>query len=221
MMKKNNNIINKTPAKVAVVGAAKSGIAAAKYFRSIGSDVFISDTCSRERLDEILGENNLIDEVKSEAGRHSEKILECELVILSPGVRSDLDILKKASIKNIPVWSEMELGYRVSKAPFLAVTGSSGKSTTVSLLASAMNGAGFETVLIGNIGTPVISVTPSLSESAVVIAEVSSFQLETIDRFKPKVAAVINLMKNHLDRYDSEEEYYNAKKRITENLTRQ
>jgi len=214
-----DNIVNKAPERVAVIGAAKSGIAAAQYFRSRGSRVFVSDTCSRERLDEILRENGLVDGVDSEAGLHSDKILENGLVILSPGVRSDLDVLVRASAKNIPVWSEMELGFRVSKAPFLAVTGSSGKSTTVSLLASALTEAGFETALVGNIGTPVISVTPNLSSGAVVVAEVSSFQLETIDRFRPKVAAVINLMKNHLDRYANEEEYYNAKKRIAENLT--
>jgi UDP-N-acetylmuramoylalanine--D-glutamate ligase len=219
MAKNFDNIVNEAPGRVAVIGAAKSGIAAVKYFRSRGSNVFISDTCSRERLDEILRENGLMDGIDSEAGQHSEKILECELIILSPGVRSDLDILRKASSQNISVWSEMELGFRVSKAPFFALTGSSGKSTTVSLLASVMNEAGFETALVGNIGTPVISVTPNLPNSAVVVAEVSSFQLETIERFRPKVAAVINLMKNHLDRYNDEDEYYNAKKRIAENLT--
>ena len=213
------NIESEAPKRVAVIGAAKSGIAAALYFRSKGSSVLISDACPRERLDSVLRENGL-DGVESEAGGHSDKILECELVILSPGVRSDLEILKRALAKGIPVWSEMELGFRVSKAPFLAVTGSSGKSTTVSLLASAMKSAGFDTALVGNIGTPVISVTPALSKNAVVVAEVSSFQLETIDRFKPKAAAVLNLMKNHLDRYANEDEYYNAKKRIADNLTR-
>ncbi|MCL2218524.1 MAG: UDP-N-acetylmuramoyl-L-alanine--D-glutamate ligase [Chitinispirillia bacterium] len=216
-----DNIAGKAPGRVAVIGAAKSGVAAAQYFRARGSAVFISDTCSRERLDGILRGSGLdVDGVESESDRHSDKVLSCELIILSPGVRSDLDVLVRASAKGIPVWSEMELGFRVSKAPFLAVTGSSGKSTTVSLLASAMTGAGFETALVGNIGTPVIGVTPNLSGNAVVVAEVSSFQLETIDRFKPKVASVINLMKNHLDRYSCEEEYYNAKLRIADNLTR-
>jgi UDP-N-acetylmuramoylalanine--D-glutamate ligase len=213
------NIVDKAPGRVAVIGVAKSGIAAARYFCARGSGVFVSDVCSRERLDEILRENGLAGRVESEAGGHSDKISDCELIILSPGVRSDLETLKNASAKGIPVWSEMELGFRVSKAPFLAVTGSSGKSTTVSLLASAMVGAGFDAHLAGNIGTPVIDVTPQLSDGAVVVAEVSSFQLETIDTFKPKVAAVINLMKNHLDRYGCEEDYYNAKKRIAENLT--
>jgi UDP-N-acetylmuramoylalanine--D-glutamate ligase len=215
-----DDIINNAPGSVAVIGAAKSGIAAARYFLSRASRVFISDVCDRGRLDGILRENRLDSGlVESEAGGHTGKILECELIILSPGVRSDLDILKAAAAKNIPVWSEMELGFRVSKAPFLAVTGSSGKSTTVSLLASAMSAAGFETALAGNIGTPVIDVVPRLRKDAVVVAEVSSFQLEAIDKFKPKVAAVINLMKNHLDRYSCEDDYYDAKKLIAGNLT--
>jgi len=216
-----DDIIENVPKSVAVIGAAKSGIAAAKYFLSRASRVFISDVCDRGRLDGVLRENRLDGNasVESEADGHSDKVLESELIILSPGVRSDLDILKSAAALGIPVWSEMELGYRVSKAPFLAVTGSSGKSTTVSLLASAMKSAGFETALAGNIGTPVIEVTPRLSKDAVVVAEVSSFQLEAIDKFKPKVAAVINLMKNHLDRYACEDDYYNAKKLIAKNLT--
>jgi UDP-N-acetylmuramoylalanine--D-glutamate ligase len=216
-----DDIINNAPKSVAVIGAAKSGVAAAKYFLSRKSRVFISDVCGRGRLDAILRDNKLdgVGLLESEAGGHTDKILNCELIILSPGVRSDLDILKSAASKGIPVWSEMELGYRVSEAPFLAVTGSSGKSTTVSLLASAMKTAGFETALAGNIGTPVIEVTPRLSKEAVVVAEVSSFQLEAIDKFKPKVAAIINLMKNHLDRYSCEDDYYNAKKLIAKNLT--
>jgi len=215
-----DDIINNIPKKVSIIGAAKSGIAAAKYFLSRGVKVFISETCAQKKLDDILRDNQLsIDKNDTESGGHTLKILDSELIILSPGVRSDLDVLKSAAAKGIPVWSEMELGFRVSKAPFLAVTGSSGKSTTVSLLASAMTSAGFETALAGNIGTPVIDVTPKLSKDAVVVAEVSSFQLEAIDKFKPKVAAIINLMKNHLDRYACEDDYYNAKKLIAKNLT--
>ena len=214
-----DNIKNVAPARVAIIGAAKSGIAAAKYFRSRGTEVFISDSCSRGALDKILRDNGLTG-IESEAQGHSEKVLQNDLIILSPGVCSDLDIIKRAHLKGIPVWSEMELGFRVSNAPFLAVTGSSGKSTTVSLLEAAMRASGFDAVAAGNIGLPVISVTPRLTgENDVVVAEVSSFQLETIHNFKPKAAAVINLMKNHLDRYPNETEYYNAKKRIAVNLT--
>ncbi len=115
-------------------------------------------------------------------------------------------------------WS---LGYRASKAKFLAVTGSTGKSTTVSLLGEALNSGGKEAVVAGNIGVPVISIVPSMSENSFVVAEVSSFQLETIDQFRPVGAAVLNFMKNHLDRYNSEDDYYNAKKEIARNFTKE
>lgn len=213
------DILNIAPGRVSVIGAAKSGIAAAKYLHSRGSKVFISESCGADRLGNILRSEGLA-HVESESDGHSEKILESDLIILSPGVRSDLPILKEAALLGIPVWSEMELGYRVSKAPFLAVTGSSGKSTTVSLLGSVIESAGYESVVAGNIGLPVVSVTSDLSEEAFVVAEVSSFQLETVDAFRPRVAAVLNLLKNHLDRYIDEEEYYNAKKRIARNLNR-
>ncbi|MFP4012864.1 MAG: UDP-N-acetylmuramoyl-L-alanine--D-glutamate ligase [Chitinispirillaceae bacterium] len=216
-MSRKLDIQNVAPERVSVIGAAKSGIAAAKYLHSRGSKVFISEGCGHTRLEDILQSEGL-SRVECEADGHSEKILESDLIILSPGVRSDLAVLAKATRMGIPVWSEMELGYKVSKAPFLAVTGSSGKSTTVSLLGSVLDSAGHESVVAGNIGLPVVSVTPGLSENAFVVAEVSSFQLETVDAFRPRVAAVLNLMKNHLDRYTDEEEYYNAKKRIARNL---
>ncbi|MBN1309353.1 MAG: UDP-N-acetylmuramoyl-L-alanine--D-glutamate ligase, partial [Chitinispirillaceae bacterium] len=116
-------------------------------------------------------------------------------------------------------WSEMELGFRASRAAFLAVTGSSGKSTTVSLAGTALAAAGIEHVVAGNIGLPVIGAAPSLSQNGFAVVEVSSFHLETIDRFRPKAAAVLNLSKNHLDRYPSEEAYYRTKMKIARNLS--
>ncbi len=115
----------------------------------------------------------------------------------------------------------MELGFRSSKATFLAVTGSTGKSTTVSLLGEALKAGGKDAVVAGNIGVPVISIVPSLNENSFVVAEVSSFQLETIDQFRPSGAAILNFMKNHLDRYKSEEDYYNAKKEIARNFSKE
>lgn len=205
------------PARVTVMGAARSGIAAARYLMEHGVSVFLSDSCPAEKLDFILASNKLA-HVAHEAGEHTEKVLDSDAIVLSPGVRSDLWLLKQARRRGVPVWSEMELGFRQSSAEFLAVTGSSGKSTTVSLLGEIMKASGRPTVVAGNIGTPVISVAPRLSEDGVVVAEVSSFQLETIDTFMPHVAAVLNLMKNHLDRYESEEDYYNAKKEIARNM---
>ena len=117
------------------------------------------------------------------------------------------------------MWSEVELAYRFTDAKFLAITGSSGKSTTTSLLGEVMHAAGKRYVVAGNIGIPLVNVIGTLPADAFVVAEISSFQLETIDLFRPHAAAVLNFMKNHLDRYDSEETYYNAKKEIARNFT--
>ncbi|NLD91615.1 MAG: UDP-N-acetylmuramoyl-L-alanine--D-glutamate ligase [Fibrobacter sp.] len=207
------------PKSVSIIGAARSGLAAALYFLDKGTRVFISDSCSDEKLKNELISKGLSN-VEHESGCHSDKVLNCDLIILSPGVPSNLPILIKAKDMGIPVWSEMELGFRVCKGTFLAITGSTGKSTTVSLLGEALKAGDKESIVAGNIGIPVISLVPALSESSFVAAEVSSFQLENIDRFHPKAAAVLNFMKNHLDRYDSEDDYYNAKKEIARNFTK-
>lgn len=208
---------NTFPLNVGILGAARSGLAAAAYFRSKGVSLFISDTCSAEKLDALLAKQDLA-EVPHEAGTHTSALLACDLLVLSPGIHSDLPILLEAKDRGIPVWSELELGYRASDAAFLAITGSTGKSTTVSLLGEALKADGRESAVAGNIGIPLVSVTSGMSKSGWVAVEVSSFQLETIQRFRPKAAAVLNFMKNHLDRYASEDDYYNAKKRIAENF---
>ena len=125
------------PHRVAIIGAARSGIAAAGYFRSKDVPLFISDTCSAEKLDAILAANGLSD-VAREAGGHTARVLESDLIVLSPGVRSDLPVILEARARAIPVWSEMELGFAASDATFLAITGSTGKSTTVSMLGEAL-----------------------------------------------------------------------------------
>ncbi|MBN1980309.1 MAG: UDP-N-acetylmuramoyl-L-alanine--D-glutamate ligase [Chitinivibrionales bacterium] len=206
------------PEKIAVLGAGQSGIAVTRFLVEQGKQVFLSDACSAEKLHRILVSNDLV-QVAREAGGHTEAILGAELIIVSPGVASDIPILQKARDRAIPIFSELELGFRQSDAPFCAVTGSSGKSTTVSLLGSAIAASGTPTIIAGNIGLALISVAPQIPPNGIVVAEVSSFQLELIDLFKPKVAAVVNLMKNHLDRYNSEEAYYDAKKNIIQNMT--
>ncbi|MDG5814898.1 UDP-N-acetylmuramoyl-L-alanine--D-glutamate ligase [Chitinispirillales bacterium ANBcel5] len=211
-----NDLHNYAPEKVSILGAAKSGIAAARYFINRKSKVFISDSCSKQVLEKKLSDAGLA-EIESEADGHSENVLDCDLIIVSPGVRSDHPLLTEARRRKIVVWSELELGYRASYATFVAVTGSTGKSTTVSLLGKAMSCGGKNAVVAGNIGLPVITISPSLKPGDHIVAEVSSFQLEIIDRFRPKVSAILNLMKNHLDRYSCEDDYYAAKKNIIKN----
>ncbi len=207
------------PRRVGILGAARSGLATADYFRLKGVDIFISDSCAPEKLEELLSATALA-AIPHEGGGHTEALLYSDLIVISPGVRSDLPILVRARGRGIPVWSELELSFRASEAAFLAVTGSTGKSTTVSLLGEALKAGGKKMAVAGNIGVPLIGVTAGLSRDAWVAAEVSSFQLEAIDRFRPKAAAVLNLLKNHLDRYPSENDYDEAKKRIAVNLTK-
>ena len=207
------------PSRVSIIGAARSGLAAAEYFIGKGSAVFISDSCDADKLGSVLHTRG-ITHAEYEAVNHTDRVLDCDVIILSPGVPSDIAVLQKARGRGIPIWSEMELGFRASNATFLAVTGSTGKSTTVSLLGEALNAGGKSAVVAGNIGVPVISIVPPLKEDSFVVVEVSSFQLETVDQFKPLGAAVLNFMKNHLDRYDSEDNYYGAKKEIARNFTK-
>lgn len=207
------------PSRVSIIGAARSGLAAAEYFIEKGSAVFISDSCEAEKLKSVLDKRGILT-VEYEAVNHTDRVLDCDVIILSPGVPSDIAVLEKARSRGIPIWSEMELGFRASSAKFLAVTGSTGKSTTVSLLGEALNAGGKSAVVAGNIGVPVISIVPPLKDDSFVVAEVSSFQLETVDQFRPLAAAVLNFMKNHLDRYNSEDDYYDAKKEIARNFTK-
>jgi UDP-N-acetylmuramoylalanine--D-glutamate ligase len=208
------------PRRVAVIGAAKSGIAAAVYFRKKGVEVFVSDTCPSAQLEKVLAGSGL-ENVPHESGGHTREVLKSDIVVLSPGVASDIPVILEAKKRGIPVWSEMELGFRASEAVFLAVTGSTGKTTTVSMLGEALKAGGKESVVAGNIGIPVISVVAGMSKNGWVAAEVSSFQLENIEQFRPRGAAILNLMKNHLDRYTGEEAYYNAKKAIARNFTKE
>jgi UDP-N-acetylmuramoylalanine--D-glutamate ligase len=208
------------PRRVSIIGAAKSGIAAAVYFRGKSTALFISDSCDAEKLDKILSDNGL-GNVPHEAGGHTAEALKSDLIVLSPGVPSDLPVILAAKKNGIQVWSELELGFRASDATFLAITGSTGKSTTVSFLGEALKAGGRESAVAGNIGVPLVSVVAGMSKNGWVAVEVSSFQLENIERFRPRGAAVLNFMKNHLDRYQSEEDYYGAKKEVARNFTKE
>lgn len=206
------------PKNAAILGAGKSGVATANYFLEKDIPFFISESCGKEKMDFILASNAMADKPHEAAG-HTAKVLEYDLIICSPGIPSDIPLLQKARKIGIPVWSEIELAYRQSRAPYIAVTGSTGKSTTVSLVGSILKAAKKEHVVAGNIGLPLIGAAPNISEDGYIAAEISSFQLENIDLFQPKVATILNLMKNHLDRYENESDYYNAKKEIIRNMS--
>jgi len=208
----------KLPARVTVIGSGGSGLAAAKYCAEKGCSVLLSDTADSESVQVRVREAGLDKLIRSEGDGHSESAYETDLVVVSPGVPSTAPLFIECKKRSIPVIGEVELGFRESSASFVAVTGSAGKSTTVSLIDSVLRTAKKESVLCGNIGTPVITVAPTLSEYGIAVVEISSFQLETIDTFAPKIAVILNLAPNHLDRHASLEEYYGAKYEIAQNM---
>lgn len=199
--------------KVGVIGMAKSGIASAKLLKHFGADVFVSEISkgpsaykASKRLKK-LG-------INFELGKHSEKKLEgSDIFILSPGVSANSPIVKFANKKNIPLISEIELGYGHSKGSIIAVGGTNGKTTVTTLIGEIFKNAGRDTFVCGNIGTPFTAVCRKTKENSVIVLEVSSFQLEAIKDFKPKVSIILNITQDHLDRYKSMDDYRLAKAR--------
>ncbi len=204
--------------KVGIVGMARSGIASALLVRELEGIPFVSDIMPREKLDEAVSR---LEEkhIEFECGGHSDKLLECDYLILSPGVPANVEILQKAAKIGIPVFSEIELAYWVCRGRVLAVTGSNGKTTTTTLLGEICKASGIPTVVGGNIGTPFAKVARRLPEDGLAVVEVSSFQLERIEQFAPYVGILLNITPDHLDRYDSFDSYAAAKFKLFENQT--
>ncbi len=205
--------------RVTVVGLARSGFAACKALAERGAIVFATDRSPAENLRTDLAELERRG-VQVETGGHSPAAFrKADLIVLSPGVDGRLPLMQEGRARGIPVWAEVELAYRLTAAQFVAVTGTNGKSTTVSLLGAMLEQAGFPVVVAGNIGTALCEVVPTLGAAHWVVAELSSFQLEEIVAFRPRVAVLLNLDPDHLDRYAGLEEYYTAKARIFLNQT--
>ncbi len=198
-----------------VIGLGRSGIEVCKAARRLGMDVFATDIkdVPVEGLREIG--------VKLELGVHTDRILSSELVVLSPGVPLDTEIVKKVRNKGIPLWSEIEFAYHHINSPIIAVTGTNGKSTTAALINAILLADGRKSHIGGNIapGRPLSSLIFELEKDSLVVCEVSSFQLETIVNFRPHIAVLTNLAQDHLNRHRSFEEYINLKKRIFMNQT--
>lgn len=200
--------------RVTVVGLARSGFAACKALGERGAVVTATDQNPAEKLRVDLAELSRRG-IRLETGRHGEESFrEADLIVLSPGVDLRMPLLQRAVAAGIPVWSEVELAYRLARARFIGITGTKGKGTTATLTGEILRRAGEDVVVAGNIGKPLCDVTPSLGAAAWVVAELSSFQLETIVTFRPRVAILLNLAPDHLDRYSALADYYAAKARI-------
>ena len=204
--------------KIAIVGAAKSGLAAAKTLYESGAKIFISDIQPEERLKATLLKEDLLDKVSFEADGNTDKVLDSDFIVLSPGVRPDIPVLVKATQKHIPIYSEIEIAYQLSKGKRLVVTGSNGKTTTTTLLSLFCKEQFDKVFLGGNIGIPMMSFATKTTDDSVQVLEVSSFQLETICEFKPDIGIITNFFENHLDRYPNYKAYIDAKKNIALNM---
>jgi UDP-N-acetylmuramoylalanine--D-glutamate ligase len=206
--------------KVLVVGLARSGVAACEVLRDLGSVVKATDIRSGEDIGP--GIEKLKDlGVALELGRHSTEFAgDCDLVVVSPGVPLESDIIRWAYEHGRTVMSEVELAYCLSEARFVAVTGTNGKSTTVSLLGHVLSAASDKVRVGGNIGYPISSIASGLDRDWVCVVEVSSFQLDTCISFRPAVSVLLNITPDHLDRYQSYDAYVESKARLFANQTK-
>ena len=205
-----------TNKKYAVVGMARSGIAAAYKLKELGYKPFISEN---KTTDKIADSEKLLTDFCSEFGGHTKKILEADTIIVSPGIPK-IPILQEAEKLGIEIISEIEFGFRIKHphSKIIAITGSNGKSTTVSLIHHLLITAGYNSVLGGNIGTAFTSFPIEKKDIDFIVLELSSFQLENIDTFKPDVAAILNITPDHLNRYDSFDDYAKTKFNIFQNM---
>ena len=202
-----------------VLGAGLSGISATKLLHENGYKVFLYDENENKDKDDIAKNfDDLTDIVISTNDFRDEEIDSCKLCVISPGVPKTSLLYKKIISKNILTISELELGYLNDKGKICAITGSNGKTTVTTLVGEIMKDYNEKTFVVGNNGVPYTSIVKETSEDSITVLECSSFQLEDIVKFKPKVCTILNLSPDHLDRYKTYVEYINAKINITSNL---
>ena len=202
--------------KVLICGMARSGVAAANLLLEEGALVTLFDSKPLEQLTETIKQVGTGARIIT--GRLSdEEVMSHDMVVLSPGVPFDLPFVHKAKALKIPVIGEFELASRFCKAPILAITGTNGKTTTTAMLYEIMRAYNPLSEMVGNVGIAFSERAKNIPADAICIAEVSSFQLETIETFKPKVSAILNFGIDHLDRHGTFENYVNIKARIFEN----
>lgn len=205
--------------RVLAVGLARTGIATALFCAARGARMTATDTRSESEIGEAVTKLRQAG-VRLELGSHQEQtFLAQDLIVPSPGVPVDEPHLHAARAKGITIWSEIELAYRFLAGRMIGITGSNGKTTTTSLVEHILKTAGMKTVLAGNIGTPLIGCVEKIDKDTWTVVELSSFQLELIDTFRPDVSVFLNLTPDHLDRHRTMEAYAAAKARVFENQT--
>ena len=205
--------------RVLVVGLARTGVATSLFCAARGAHVTATDTRAENEIGEALAPLCAAG-VNLELGGHRENtFLEQDLIVPSPGVPADAPLLQAARANGVTIWSEVELANRFLHGRLIGITGSNGKTTTTSLIEHILRNAGFSTILAGNIGTPLIARVEHTGDDSITVVELSSFQLELIETFRPNISVFLNLTADHLDRHHTFEAYGRAKARIFENQT--
>ena len=206
--------------KVLVFGSGKSGIGAVTLLEHEGVETILYDGNEKLSREEVAG--RLPEGCRTEiviGAFPYERVDEIGMLVLSPGVPTDLPVVQDMEKAGIPVWGEVELASCFGKGDVLAITGTNGKTTTTTLLGEIMKAYKPEVFVVGNIGNPYTSVVKGTTDESVIVAEMSSFQLETVHSFRPRVSAILNITPDHLNRHHTMEAYIAAKERIAENQT--
>jgi len=204
--------------KFGILGMAKSGIAAAYKLKKLGFSPFLSEFQPEDKIPE---SDQLKQDFQCEFGGHTDRILACSIIVVSPGIPLDVPIIKDAMKKKIELISEIELGFLIKdqSSKIIAITGSNGKSTTVSLIHHILRSAGYNSILAGNIGDAFTSFPIEKPGIDFIVLELSSFQLDLTNAFRADIASILNITPDHLNRYDSFEHYAHSKFKILTNQT--
>ncbi len=203
--------------QISVIGAARSGLGAAKLIKKLGGIPFVSDSGTEDKLKEAKSvlEN---EKIQFEMNGHTDRVYDCTMMIVSPGVPNNAEVLSNAREREIKLISEVELAYHYCKGKIIAITGTNGKTTTTSLCGHVVNTCGIKTHIAGNIGLAFSEIVMDVKESEFVALEVSSFQLDLIDQFKPDAAIILNITPDHLNRYENDlKKYAQSKQKIYTN----
>ena len=213
--------MNFTNKNVLVYGTGISGISAVSLLESVQAKVVLYDENTKLTKEQVRGKLPEDSKAKIVLGVLSEDVIKTlDMVVLSPGVPTDLPIVEDFKKHGIPVWGEIELAYRLSKGRVVAITGTNGKTTTTTLVGKLMENY-FESVfVVGNIGKPYTKAASQMADETVTVAEISSFQLETVHEFHPVVSAILNITPDHLDRHHTMECYIETKEKIALNQTK-
>jgi UDP-N-acetylmuramoylalanine--D-glutamate ligase len=203
--------------RFSVIGGARSGMAVATLLNAHGATVFLSEKAPAETMQPAIAELERL-RIAYEFGTNSPRVLESEIIVLSPGVPSDIPLVMEGLAKGVKVVSEMEVASWFCPAPMVAITGTNGKTTTTALTGRMFEDAKKPSVVAGNIGLAFSQVVETLTDQSTAVLEVSSFQLDYIETFRPRVSVILNITPDHLDRYEhSFEKYIAAKCRVFEN----